>query len=102
MVSLQVLYPPGFAGTWQVTAELKDVAFPFGQQLLNKQVPGVTKASMIAALPDVGAAQDAKLTYSVRFVHTDGAAVPDRCVSPSLLPCQHWAWWGEKGTLVVA
>ena len=54
------------------------MTFPYGQKVLNKEVPGVTKASILAALPDVGAAQDNGIAYNARFQQDGNAAVPDR------------------------
>lgn len=47
----------------QVEARFVGVSFPQGQGLMGRSVPGVTKASMIMALPDVGAAMDRPLQY---------------------------------------
>lgn len=77
--SVQVTYPAAFAGEWQVTARLRSVSFPLGQALLNKDVPGVTKSSMIAALPDVGAGMDDAVTYKARYTGMGDSAIPDRC-----------------------
>jgi hypothetical protein len=62
-----------------VSARLSNVAFPFGKQILNRDVPGATKASMLVALPDVGAGMDTPVSYHCRFVRAGDKVVPDRC-----------------------
>jgi hypothetical protein len=51
-----------------------------GRGLLGRTVPGVLKGSMVAALPDVGAAMDAPVSYRVRFEASsqEGGVVADR------------------------
>ncbi|KAK9833301.1 hypothetical protein WJX81_004567 [Elliptochloris bilobata] len=74
-------YPAWLAGEWQVAGvRLEGVVFPLGQRFVNRLTPGVTKASLIAALADVGASQDRAVTYRERYVATaDGrSAAPDR------------------------
>ncbi|EFJ52741.1 hypothetical protein VOLCADRAFT_127341 [Volvox carteri f. nagariensis] len=54
----QLFYPAWLAGEWEVTARFAAASFPQGHRLLGRTVPGVLKGSMVAALPDVGAAMD--------------------------------------------
>ena len=75
----QVIYPAEFVGEWQVTARLSNVSFPLGQTYINKDVPGVTKSSLIAVLPDVGAGMDDAVTYRARYTRLGEGAIPDRC-----------------------
>lgn len=78
---LQVIYPKAFTGEWEVSARLQNVVFPFGQNYMNREVPGVTKASMVAALPDVGAGGESPVKFRCRFAASGNGAVPDRCVA---------------------
>lgn len=75
----QVYYPSAFEGTWNVTGLLKGVQFPQGQCFLRVDVPGVTKASMIAALPDVGAGMELPVAYQCRYVRGPEGVTADRC-----------------------
>lgn len=81
----QVYYPAAFEGTWQVSARLKSVAFPQGQSFMDRNVPGVTKASMVAALPDVGAGADAAVVYQCRFIPSAEGVVADRIFNQTAL-----------------
>jgi hypothetical protein len=83
MQRMQVYYPSTFEGTWNVTGVLKEVTFPQGQRFLRVDVPGVTKASMIAALPDVGAGMETPVTYQCRYARGADGVTPDRWVSHS-------------------
>lgn len=80
-LGVQVLYPVEFQGSWEVTATLKNVSFPFGMSVVNKDVPGATKSSMIAALPDVGAGMDTSVKYTAKFMLAGESCVPDRCAT---------------------
>jgi hypothetical protein len=64
----------------QVTASFVGVSFPKSQRLISRDVPGVTKASMIMTLPDVGAGMDAPVSYQLRYVNSteEGGVVADR------------------------
>jgi hypothetical protein len=66
----------------QVTASFAGVSFPKSQRLISRDVPGVTKASMIMTLSDVGAGMDAPVSYQLRYVNSKDEAgiVADRCV----------------------
>lgn len=76
---LQVFYPGAFEGTWNVTGVLKEVTFPQGKRFLRVDVPGVTKSSMIAALPDVGAGMDSPVTYQCQYIRGADGVTADRC-----------------------
>lgn len=78
-----MIYPGTFAGEWEISASLSNVKFPQGMEFITRDTAGATKASMIAALPDVGAGMDGAVQYRARFVPVNGGAVPDRCVSSS-------------------
>jgi hypothetical protein len=64
----------------QVTASFAGVSFPKSQKLISRDVPGVTKASMIMTLSDVGAGMDAPVSYQLRYVSSkeEGGVVADR------------------------
>lgn len=69
----------------QYTASFVGVAFPKGQRLISRDVPGVTKASMVMTLADVGAGMEAAVVYRQRFAagSSDGGGpgvVADRSV----------------------
>ena len=80
---LQVIYPGSFAGEWEIAATLSNVKFPQGMEFITRDTAGATKASIIAALPDVGAGMDGAIQYRARFLPVNGGAVPDRCASIS-------------------
>lgn len=52
----------------QVTASFVGVSFPKSQRLVSRDVAGVTKASMIMTLSDVGAGMEAPVSYQLRYV----------------------------------
>ena len=57
------------------------VANPLGRRFVTRSTPGVTKASMLAALPDVGAGMDGRtVRFQLRFVRSaeEGGIVADR------------------------
>jgi hypothetical protein len=66
----------------QITASFAGVSFPKSQRLISRDVPGVTKASMIMTLSDVGAGMDAPVSYQLRYVNSkeEAGIVADRCV----------------------
>lgn len=71
--------PASFQGTWAALASFEDVRLPLGPRFLSRGTPGVTKGSIMAALPDVGAAQDRVLQTSMRWVEAEeGGVVADR------------------------
>jgi len=76
----QLKYPEWLLGTWEVRASFVDAGFPLGKRFINREVPGVTKGSMIVALADVGAAMERPLVYQSRFVYSaeEGGVVADR------------------------
>ena len=82
--SKQVFYPSFFEGTWSVQGRLKQVTFPQGEGFLRKDVPGVTKSSMLAALPDVGAGMESPVTYQCRFSRNGDDIIADRFAACSL------------------
>jgi hypothetical protein len=67
----------------QVTASFVGVTFPKGQRLVSRDVPGVTKASMVMSLADVGAGMEAPVSYTLRYNRSqeEGGVVADRYVS---------------------
>lgn len=77
----------------QVSASFVGVGFPKTQRLINRDVPGVTKASMIMTLSDVGAGMEAPVSYQLRYVASqeEGGVVADRWVV-----LQRGAWWVHK------
>ena len=57
------------------------VVNPLGRRFVTRSTPGVTKASMLAALPDVGAGMDGRtVRFQMRFVRSaeEGGIVADR------------------------
>jgi hypothetical protein len=60
-----------------------NVSFPKTQRLISRDVPGVTKASMVMTLADVGAGMEAPVSYQQRFVvdEQQGGVVADRCAA---------------------
>lgn len=79
--SKQLYYPDWLEGTWQAEASLDKVANPLGRRFVTRSTPGVTKASMLAALPDVGAGMDGRtVRFQMRFVRRveEGGVVADR------------------------
>lgn len=74
----QLFYPPWMEGTWQVSASFVSVSFPKGQQLISRDVPGVTKASMLMTLADVGAGMEGPVSYQQRYLEQDSGVVADR------------------------
>lgn len=78
-----LLSSTGQTATWQFTASFVGVSFPKGQRLVSRDTPGVTKASMVVTLADVGAGMEAPVTYLQRFVSSkeQGGIVADRWAS---------------------
>uniref|UniRef100_A0A7S0RZ19 DUF6816 domain-containing protein n=1 Tax=Chlamydomonas leiostraca TaxID=1034604 RepID=A0A7S0RZ19_9CHLO len=76
----QLYYPAWMQGTWRVRASFKGAGFPLGPRFISRAVPGATKASMIVALSDVGAAMEAPIEFSMRFTASaeEGGVVADR------------------------
>lgn len=78
----QVYYPTWLEGEWIFSdAKLLNVSNPFGLRVVSRVTPGVTKFSMIAALPDVGASlKDTPLFFRQRFIRDplakDAATAP--------------------------
>jgi hypothetical protein len=64
----------------QVTSSFKGASFPLGQRFVSRATPGATKASLIAALADVGAGMEAPVVYQARFTDSqaEGGVVADR------------------------
>ncbi|CAG9465196.1 unnamed protein product [Pedinophyceae sp. YPF-701] len=76
----QLRYPDWFEGTWEVQWTLRDVQNPRGRKYITRNTPGVTKGSMAAGVPDIGAGQGV-VTFRQRFVREDkppGGVVLDR------------------------
>eukprot|EP01024_Parvocaulis_polyphysoides_P020164 TRINITY_DN19322_c1_g2_i1.p1 TRINITY_DN19322_c1_g2~~TRINITY_DN19322_c1_g2_i1.p1 ORF type:complete len:334 (-),score=41.60 TRINITY_DN19322_c1_g2_i1:29-1030(-) len=76
----QLFYPEWFQGQWESSAKLIDVKFPLGMKYISRSTPGVTQASIAAALPDVGAGQDNIVKYTTSFYYSpqEGGTVADR------------------------
>eukprot|EP01025_Chloroclados_australasicus_P030091 TRINITY_DN3014_c1_g1_i1.p2 TRINITY_DN3014_c1_g1~~TRINITY_DN3014_c1_g1_i1.p2 ORF type:complete len:321 (-),score=16.07 TRINITY_DN3014_c1_g1_i1:239-1201(-) len=76
----QLFYPDWLEGLWEAQAQLVDVKFPLGKKYISRSTPGVTLASIIAALPDVGAGLDSIVEYKIRFYNSqkEGGVVADR------------------------
>jgi hypothetical protein len=61
----------------QVSSSFRDASFPLGQRFLSRATPGATKASLIAALADVGAGMDAPVTYQARCLSRPVCSIAD-------------------------
>lgn len=76
----QLFYPDWLQGTWQAEARFLNASFPLGTRFLSRATPGVTKGSIIAALSDVGLAQERPVEMLMRWTYSEaeGGVVADR------------------------
>ncbi len=70
-------------GTWKAEGRLAGIGFPLGGEFLSPSVPGLTKASLIAAIADVGVGQEQPVGLELRWEKNgqQGGVVADRCES---------------------
>lgn len=73
-----MLLPAWMEGTWQVRSTFVKAGFPLGPRFVTKTLPGITKCSALAALPDVGASG---VEYLQRFVKGGGGSGADGVIA---------------------
>lgn len=76
-----LFFPDWLEGEWALSdAKLEGVQTPLGRKFVNRNTPGVTKASALCGFPDVGAEARGPLEFHWRFVRSEslGGVVADR------------------------